>query len=85
MGEYWIFYKLCGGEISAEIKVHFTSSDSTEYKLCVEHSQLGHEHVSNQVNVLLTSNHNIVHTPTAVQLLHLLCCLSSAILNPEYV
>ena len=92
MNLYTIFQKyfiliqmqnLCGCEISAEVKVHLTSGDSTHDKLGVEDPQLGSQHIRHQVNVLLTGDDQVVHSSSTVQLLHLFCGLPPSILNPE--
>ena len=75
-------HSLGGCEISAQVKVHLTPGDSTHDKLCVEHPQLGSQHVGDQVDVLLAGDHQVVHSSTTVQLLHLFCGLSPSIFNP---
>ena len=74
---------LGGCEISAQVKVHLTPGDSTHDKLCVEHPQLGSQHVSDQVDVLLACDHQVVHPSSTVQLFHLFSGLSPSILNSE--
>ena len=73
--------QLSCSEISTEIKVHLTPGDGIQHKLRVEDPQLGPEDVGHEVDVLLAGDHHVVHPAPAVQLLHLLCCFSSLILD----
>ena len=71
----------CGGEVSAQVKVHLTLGDSAQHELSVEDPELGSENISDQVDVLLAGDHDVVDPASTVQLLHLVRGLPSPVLN----
>ena len=57
-----------GGQILAEFKVHLNSHDRLQHKFRCVHSQLGLQHICDEVDVLLACDDDVVYISTGVHL-----------------